>query len=312
MVVLDVRNLKRSFDNGATFAVKDVSFSVNQGEILGLVGINGAGKTTTVKMCATLLAPTAGSITVAGIDAVAKPQQARSHIGLVLGVEKGFYPRATVNANMRFFADLAGVSYRKQQQEISRVLELVGLADKLSVKAAALSHGQKQRLHIARALLGNPQVLLFDEPTSGLDPDIALKVRDVIRKAADQGAGMVLTSHSMSEISQLSDRIAVVNNGEISIVGKEKDIFDFAHVDQVLGFSFVPQYDSELEDIKTALRPYGRTVIKPHGGMWRVTHYVPVGVSIPGLTDLVKDREYTLRSAVLEDAFLALAANGNE
>ena len=133
--VLELDNVSRSFNKGAVQAVRDVSFKLHPGEILGLIGVNGAGKTTTVKMCSTLLDPTSGQIHVAGIDTRTSPREARSHIGLMLGGSGGFYPRSTLKDNLLFFADLAGVSSRERQAEVRRTLELVSLGDMENRKA---------------------------------------------------------------------------------------------------------------------------------------------------------------------------------
>ncbi|MDO4762475.1 MAG: ABC transporter ATP-binding protein [Corynebacterium sp.] len=302
--VLELTQLRRSFDNGRSFVVDGVSFSVARGRIVALVGINGAGKTTTVKMCGTLLAPTEGSVVVAGVDAVKNPEKARAHIGMVLGVERGFYPRASVRDNLRFFADLAAVSYREQAGEIARVLECVGLRDKENKKVQELSHGQKQRLHIARALLGSPELILLDEPTSGLDPDVAVTIRTLIRRVADQGAAILLTSHSMMEVSELADHIVVLNRGKVLVQGSERDIFNFAQLDQVLSFSLVPTHEHELEQLTRVLESCGLVSVTSQGAAWKVTVYLPDGVdkhALPSIEGAV------LRPATLEDAFLALA-----
>ena len=165
-------------------------------EVHGLLGPNGAGKTTTVRMCATgFWSPTSGEVWVEGIDAVRHPERARSRLGLVLGGELGFYPRATARDNLLFFADLQGLDARRRQSSVMDALERVGLAEAASRKTAELSRGMRQRLHLARALLGSPSLLLLDEPTIGLDPDVALQVRDLVRELAQRGTGVLLTSH---------------------------------------------------------------------------------------------------------------------
>ncbi|MBM6980404.1 MAG: ABC transporter ATP-binding protein, partial [Actinomyces succiniciruminis] len=176
--------LSRTFGKERFVAVDDLSLSVTPGQVHALLGPNGAGKTTTVRMCATLLAPTAGQIQVDGIDAVRHPEAARARLGLVLGGELGFYPRATALDNLLFFADLQGLDRRRRRQAVDRALERMGLADAATRKAGAFSRGMLQRLHLARALLGSPPLLLLDEPTTGLDPDVALQVRDLIRELA--------------------------------------------------------------------------------------------------------------------------------
>jgi len=204
--------LRREF--GDRVAVDNVTVKIKPGEIIALLGPNGAGKTTTVRMCATLLTPTAGQIMVAGIDAIAKPNQARRQTGLVLGGEGGFYSRATVRQNLLFFADVAGVKYRDRHSRVGMAMESVSLADRADSRVRDLSRGMKQRLHIARALLGNPSLLLLDEPTTGLDPQVAVEIRALIKQLANAGTGILLTSHHMVEVEQLANRIQIIVQGK--------------------------------------------------------------------------------------------------
>ena len=127
------------------------------------------GKQRLCQMCATLLTPTSGTVRIDGVDALAHPQRARESLGLALGGDTGFYPRASARDNLLFFADLAGVSARKRRTQVASALERVDLADVAAKKVQGFSRGMKQRLHIGRALLGEPKLLLLDEPTSGLD-----------------------------------------------------------------------------------------------------------------------------------------------
>ena len=190
-LLLRASHLVRSFGkkDRAFVAVEDVSLDVGAGQVHGLLGPNGAGKTTTVRMCATLLAPTSGEVWVDGIDAVRHPERARSRLGLVLGGELGFYPRATARDNLLFFADIQGLDARRRHSAVMDALERVGLVEAASRKAGELSRGMRQRLHLARALLGSPALLLLDEPTTGLDPDVALQVRDLVRELAQRERG---------------------------------------------------------------------------------------------------------------------------
>jgi len=218
--------LRREFsDKGdKRVAVYNVSVKIKPGEIIGLLGPNGAGKTTTVRMCSTLLTPTQGRIIVDGIDAVQHPQQARKRIGLVLGGESGFYNRASARKNLLFFADVAGVRGAARRARVESALEAVALTDRADDRVRDFSRGMKQRLHIARALLGQPSLLLLDEPTNGLDPQIAAEIRTLIKKLADQGTGILLTSHMLSEVEQLANRIQVIAKGREIANGSVADI----------------------------------------------------------------------------------------
>ncbi|QDZ43180.1 ABC transporter ATP-binding protein [Corynebacterium sp. sy039] len=313
-----VEEISRTYQRGEIIALKNVSFSLAPGEILGLVGINGAGKTTTLKICATILAPSSGRVAITGIDAVAHPERARAHIGMMFGVERGFYARASLHSNLRFFADLADVPYRAQRAEIDRVLSLVGLSELRKRAVATLSHGQRQRAHIARALLGNPALVLLDEPTSGLDPDVSVQIRNVVRQVADSGTAIVLSSHSMAEIAQLSNNIVLLDQGEVLVSGSEQHIFDFAQLATVVQFSHIPHSETEVVALRTALASLGVCSLHAQGGTWCFSIYVPPPYNRAEIYHRIQQacasarvampHDVTIRDAVFEDAFLALAA----
>ncbi|MCL4528679.1 MAG: ABC transporter ATP-binding protein [Chloroflexi bacterium] len=196
-------------------AVNDVSFSIEDGELFGLLGPNGAGKTTTVKMLTTLLIPTAGTATIRGFDIVKRAEEVRKRIGFIFGGERGLYWRLSGIDNLRYFASLYGVDPDVSKKRIPFLLELVGLRDRGDEKVGGYSRGMKQRLHVARTLLHDPEVLFLDEPTIGLDPVGAREFRQVILDLQSQKKTILLTTHYMFEADALCDRIAVINHGHI-------------------------------------------------------------------------------------------------
>src|SRR5881296_702287 len=162
-------------------AVRGIDFSVEPGELFGLLGPNGAGKTTTIKMLITLLIPTAGTARVLGLDVVKHAREVRKRIGYVFGGERGVYERLSGYDNLRYFAELYGVFAKLQKQRIEELLELVGLKGREHERTEGYSRGMKQRLHVARGLLYDLEVLFLDEPTIGLDPVGARELRATIR-----------------------------------------------------------------------------------------------------------------------------------
>jgi ABC-2 type transport system ATP-binding protein len=200
-------------------AVRGVSFQIAKGELFGLLGPNGAGKTTTIKMLITLLIPTSGEARVLGYDVVKQAREVRKRIGYVFGGERGVYERLSGYDNLRYFAELYGVPGREQKQRIEELLELVGLKGREHERAEGYSRGMKQRLHIARGLLHDPEVVFLDEPTIGLDPVGARELRATIASLADAGKTILLTTHYMFEADALCDRIAVINRGQIVAEG---------------------------------------------------------------------------------------------
>jgi ABC-2 type transport system ATP-binding protein len=196
-------------------AVAGISFAVEQGELFGLLGPNGAGKTTTIKMLITLLLPTSGEARVLGQDVVAHAREVRKRIGYVFGGDRGLYERLSAFDNLRYFAELYGVSGKAQRVRIDEVLELVGLKGREAERVEGYSRGMRQRLHIARGILHDPEVVFLDEPTIGVDPVGARDLRQMIADLVTTGKTVLLTTHYMFEADALCDRIAVIAKGRI-------------------------------------------------------------------------------------------------
>jgi ABC-2 type transport system ATP-binding protein len=199
-------------------ALDGVDLSIEKGELFGLLGPNGAGKTTITRILATVLLPTSGSAQVFGLDIVKAVRQIRPRIGLVFGGERGLYWRLSGRDNLQYFADLYNVPPEVAKKRIPELLELVGLADRANERIEGYSRGMKQRLHIARGLIHDPEMLFLDEPTIGLDPLAARDLREVIRGLHQAGKTILLTSHYMFEVDALCDRVAVLNKGKILIL----------------------------------------------------------------------------------------------
>ena len=192
----------------ARVAVRDVSLSVNAGEIVTLLGPNGAGKTTTMRMLAGLILPTAGRISIDGIELTdATAARARGSVGL-LTEAPGLWERLSVHINLLTYARLQGVG--DPAASVSEALTHVDLLDRANEIAGKLSKGLKQRVAIARALLHKPRILLLDEPTAGLDPASARHVRELILGLRSEGRAILVTTHNLGEAEELSDRIAVL------------------------------------------------------------------------------------------------------
>ena len=199
-------HLTRAFDERV--AVRDVSLSVNPGEIVTLLGPNGAGKTTTMRMLAGLILPTSGSVSIDGVTLSERSAaRARGSVGL-LTEAPGLWERLTVRLNLLTHARLQGVA--DPAAAVAEALEHVELSDRIDEIAGKLSKGLKQRVAIARALLHKPRVLLLDEPTSGLDPASARHIRDLIIGLRSEGRAVLVSTHHLGEAEELADRIAVL------------------------------------------------------------------------------------------------------
>ena len=224
MNTIEVSHLRRVFTSQIgvikrttreVVAVDDVSFEIHEGELFGLLGPNGAGKTTTVKMLTTLLIPTSGSASVKGFDVVDQADDVRRRIGFIFGGERGLYWRLSGIDNLRYCASLYNVDYDITKKRIPFLLEMVGLNGRGDEKVQGYSRGMKQRLHVARTLLHNPDILFLDEPTLGLDPVGAREFRQVILNLQSEKKTILLTTHYMFEADALCNRIAIIDHGRI-------------------------------------------------------------------------------------------------
>jgi ABC-2 type transport system ATP-binding protein len=208
MNAIEVRELTR--DYSGLRAIDHITFTVEAGEIFGFLGPNGAGKTTTIKVLTGQLRPTSGSAEVSGCDVVEERQRLKPKIGVVFEYQN-LYERLSARDNLVFSARLYGVP----KGRVDSVLGQVGLTDRARDRIKEYSNGMKQRLLIARALLHEPEVLFLDEPTRGLDPNVAREIRSIVADLARQGVTVFLTTHYMEEADQLSDRVAIIDQGRI-------------------------------------------------------------------------------------------------
>ena len=227
MAVIFTQNLRRVYQTTTgvirrkrkeIVALDGVDLSIEKGELFGLLGPNGAGKTTITRILATVLLPTSGLAQVFGLDIVKGVKQIRPRIGLVFGGERGLYWRLSGWDNLQYFADLYNVPPEVAKKRIPELLELVGLSDRANERIEGYSRGMKQRLHIARGLIHDPELFFLDEPTIGLDPLAARDLREVIRGLHQAGKTILLTSHYMFEVDALCGRVAVLNKGKILVV----------------------------------------------------------------------------------------------
>jgi ABC-2 type transport system ATP-binding protein len=213
--VIAATRLTRRFDGRAV--VEDVSFEVGRSEIVALLGPNGAGKTTTLRMLAGLIAPTSGSVAIAGIRLTrASGASLRGKIGF-LTESPGLWDRLTVRENLSVYARLYDIGAKDASLVVDRLLDLFELSDRQTTRTAELSKGMRQKVALARALLHEPQVLLLDEPTSGLDPEIARSVRRLLDERRAAGCSIIVSTHNLDEAERLADRVAVLQRRLIAM-----------------------------------------------------------------------------------------------
>ena len=237
---LSVQNLSKRF--GARVAFEDVSFEVGYGEVFGFLGPNGAGKTTTVRTLGTLLAPSSGSATVAGIPlAPENGVEIRRRIS-IMPEAPGLYLRLSVAENLECFAGLYEVPVPAERVETA--LRAVNLVDRAHDACGALSKGLRQRVALARALLPDPQVLFLDEPTSGLDPVAAREVHELIAGLRERGVTIFLTTHRLEEAERLCDRVAILNT-TMRTIGRPGELRDRLFAKTLTVRTLVPLADPD-------------------------------------------------------------------
>ncbi len=213
--MLEVEALRKSFYG--TVAVDDVSFRVESGEILGFLGPNGAGKTTTMRMITGFLEPGSGKVTVDGIDAAARPREARARIGY-LPETLALYPEMRVREYVKFRAELCGVPRKATKSRVDDALATCFVDDVAQKPIGNLSKGYRQRVGLAAALVHGPQVLVLDEPTVGLDPRQIVKVRELIRDLRKDHT-ILLSTHILPEVELVCDRVVIIDRGKIVATG---------------------------------------------------------------------------------------------
>ncbi len=218
-------------------AVDDVSFTCKPGRIYSLLGPNGAGKTTALRMIATILKPSSGSIKVAGYDVTSHPQEVRASIGFLTG-STGLYQRLTAEETIRYFGDLYRLDSVTFQRRKDELFTLLGIHEFANKKVGQLSTGMKQKVSIARTMIHDPEVVVFDEPTSGLDVITAENIIKLIRDCKNRGKTVIFSSHIMSEVDLLCDDLAIIHKGRIHYTGT-MDEFRQTYSDYTLTEAFI-------------------------------------------------------------------------
>lgn len=239
MQLLSVQNLSKNYDK---FRLKDVSFSLDAGYIMGFIGPNGAGKTTTIKMVATLLRPTSGTAYVDGIDVLQEPEKVRPLIGYMPDFF-GLYDDVKVWEYLDFFAAAYKIPPSKRKGTIDDVLDLTDLTIKREAFVSELSRGMQQRLCLAKTLLHDPKLLLLDEPASGLDPRARIEIKELLKELRNMGKTILISSHILPELSDFCNKIAIIEQGRLVVSGDVDAIMKQCRGGVVLRISVVDRED---------------------------------------------------------------------
>jgi ABC-2 type transport system ATP-binding protein len=318
MAAIEIENLGRTYQSKTgvvrqqkkeIVALKGVDLRVEAGELFGLLGPNGAGKTTLTKILATILLPTSGQARVLGQDVVSQAQSIRPRIGIVFGGERGLYWRLSARDTLLYFADLYHIPPAQASERIPQLLDMVGLSDRAEERVENFSRGMKQRLHVARGLINDPEILFLDEPTIGLDPVAAREMRRIIRELNQQGKTVFLTSHYMYEVDELCDRVAVLNRGQVLLVdtpgGLKRLVSDLEVVEiEVIGA------DPAVIDRLRAHEQVASVQVEPHEMAQALVIQAAGGAGLVGeflqILDGARIQRVLTRQPTLEDAYVRL------
>jgi len=219
--MIETKRLTKYYGNLA--ALVDLDLEIMEGEIFGFIGPNGAGKTTTMRILATLLEPTSGSAFIDGLDVTKEGKKVRRVVGYMPDF-MGVYDDLKVFEYLEFFAAAFGIDRRKRKAIIEGVLELTDLKSKREVDVDNLSRGMQQRLGVARVLIHDPKVLILDEPASGLDPRARIEIRELLRELKRMGKTIMISSHILSELEEICDRIGIIEQGRLVFSGTLEEI----------------------------------------------------------------------------------------
>ncbi len=306
------QRLRREPDKRDRFrAVDGIDLVVEPGEIFGLLGPNGAGKTTTMKMLATLLIPTSGTIRVLGIDPLERPREVRARLGAMLSGERSLYWKLTARENLEYFAALYHVPPAETKERIARVLAAVKLTDRADDYVERYSTGMRQRLALARALLPDPPLVVLDEPTVGLDPQASRDLRDRVRELKAQGRTVLLTTHYMEEADQLCDRVAIIDHGRIVALDTPAALKRTIRAEEVVHLEIgVEGDDAAVIDRLGRSATVARTE-RSNGTLNVTAHCASARDFVPAAFDAARSTGATIRHVevvpvTLEDVFLAL------
>ncbi|MEY4804156.1 MAG: hypothetical protein RL331_675 [Bacteroidota bacterium] len=255
--IIEVKGLQKNF--GAFTAVKDVSFTVNKGDVFGFLGPNGAGKSTTMRCMLSLIKPNAGQINIFGKNLFEARNEILAQVGSI--VEKpDFYKYLSARKNLEIFARISGADV--SQKTIFETLDFVGLTGREKDKVGGFSHGMRQRLGIAQTLLHQPELIILDEPTTGLDPQGIIEVRDLIlRLKNEQNKTVILSSHQLAEIEHVANRMVIINKGQTIIEGSVSELMNAQET--LLSIELIDRSDAALQLLKQQFPSLSAEVISP-------------------------------------------------
>jgi ABC-2 type transport system ATP-binding protein len=302
--MLHLDGIVRHFDD--VHAVNGVSFSVDRGKVLGFIGPNGAGKTTTMRILATLDLPQSGDARIAGYSVVDDPEQVRRITGFMPDYA-GVYANTTVAEYLDFFARAHDLRGEERRKAVANIIEFMGIGDLTDRHVESLSKGLKQRIALGRAIIHDPQVLILDEPAANLDPRARIEFRTLIRELAADGKTILLSSHILTELSEMCDLVTVIEQGKILATGTVQEILESVRPRRALSVRLagpsdrIEQFLLEQPGVLNVHEAGGRSQFEFEGDdeaqVALVTRLVAAGFAV---------LEFSAHSADLEDLFIEI------
>lgn len=303
--IVNIQNLVKTYPGKPPVeAVKGINLGVARGELFGLLGPNGAGKSTTISVCTTRALPTAGRVSIAGIDVVEHPSEARRFMGVVTQFNT-LDRQCTVFENLYFHCRYFGIPHAEATKRSNELLDLFKLTERTGTFVKTLSGGLAQRVQIARAIAHEPEVLFLDEPSAGLDPQTRLALWDIIRVLREKGITVVLTTHYMEEADQLCGRVAIIDHGNILVSGTPEELKSSVGAQKVFQLQLT---DSSADGLRDRLRTLPGITSVEGSDAGLVVFTDGRGGLLPEMVGIAGDnlRDISVSETTLESVFIKL------
>ena len=313
--MIEVKNVTKKY--GKSVAVEDISFSINDGEIVGLLGPNGAGKSTTMNILTGYIEQTSGEVTIEGYNTLKKPRKAKKQIGYMPeGVP--LYTDLTVKEFVTYMAELKQVNRKERKAKVQKVIEETGLKDVENKLTKNLSRGYKQRVSMAGALVGEPKILILDEPTVGLDPKQITEIRNLIKELGKTHT-VILSSHILSEVSQICNKVIIINKGKIVAIDTPENLEEKVSNNNCI-YVTVEDTENKINGIKDKIKDIQKLeLIKENEDgtkQYMIEAQEDIDLRKTIFSEFAKENitifEMKKADTTLEDAFMKLIEGGNK
>lgn len=312
--MIEVKNVTKKY--GKVVAVDNISFTINEGEIIGLLGPNGAGKSTTMNMLTGFIEQTEGEIVIDGYNMLKKPKKAKKEIGYMPeGVP--LYTDLTVKEFVNYMAEIKNVDRKTRKEKVQKIIEQTGLKDVENKLIRNLSRGYKQRVSMAGALVGEPKILILDEPTVGLDPKQITEIRNLIKELGKTHT-VILSSHILSEVSQICNKVIIINKGKIVAIDAPEKLEEKVSSKNCI-YVTVEDTENKMENIKERIKEITKLELLQNNEdgtkKYMIESKEKIDLRKALFTELAKENitifEMKKADSTLEDAFMKLIEGGN-